>query len=370
MSLSARQVMPERKNTAGPVFVSCSIKTESPAMLICDPLSRENGTQMLPPSPPPQNSHANRKHWSGFCRSSGFTLIELLVVIAIIAVLIALLLPAVQQAREAARRSQCKNNLKQIGLALHNYHDTYKMFPPGFINANGWMVNTFILPFLDQAPLYNKLNPSGPMDLTNTTRLADVRTILPAYLCPSTPERSPSRNTRLTVNGQQIGVSHYLGFNGNGDYRCTTPPSSASSPNGIFFMDSNIRTRDVTDGLSNTFAFTERTTASIGLVNHVGGVWAGINFPCVPGSVPVGGSVSYQYENIRYALTQARNSWSMINGTATYQYGPSSMHVGGVHCLLGDGSVRFVSENIDAATTTSTYQKLAARNDGLVIGEY
>lgn len=300
-------------------------------------------------------------------RAHGFTLIELLVVIAIIAVLIALLLPAVQQAREAARRSQCKNNLKQIGLALHNYHETHKVFPPGFINAHGWMVTTFILPFMDMSPLYTKLNPNGPMDLTNATRLADVRTAIPAYICPSSTEPSRTQNPDLTVNGQRIGLSNYIGFNGNGDIRCNT-----AAPRGMFYHDSDISTADVIDGLSNTFAFSERTTVDRGAGNNnIGGVWAGINFPCdmTTAAVPVGGYVPYRYENIRYALTQAVSPWSVINGT-TYQYGPSSLHTGGVHCLLGDGAVRFVSENIDASTTTSTYQNLASRNDGKTIGEY
>lgn len=148
----------------------------------------------------------------------GFTLIELLVVIAIIAILIALLLPAVQQAREAARRSQCRNNLKQIGLALHNYHDNYNAFPPGALAMNvttgvayklgdaepsrsnvggGWGWSTFILPFIDQAPLYSSLNPNGNNFPLNPTAL--TRTILPVYICPS--EASPN-----IVRAQALGV--------------------------------------------------------------------------------------------------------------------------------------------------------------------
>ncbi len=288
-----------------------------------------------------------------------FTLIELLVVIAIIAILIALLLPAVQQAREAARRSTCKNNLKQIGLALHNYHETHRVFPPGMINDHGWLSTTFILPFMDQGPLYNKLSPNGPMNLSNATVLADVRTILPAYLCPSSADPNPSQNSNLPVNGIAIGLSNYLGFNGNGDYRCNT-----SKPNGIFYMDSATRIRDVTDGLSNTFAFTERTSVNDSAgTNHIGAVWAGVT-PCA--------STTYNFENIRYGTMQAVPGWSMINGVA-YQFGPSSLHVGGVHVLLADGAVRFASENMDASRNTaplSTYFKLAVRNDGEVIGEW
>ena len=297
-------------------------------------------------------------------RKRGFTLIELLVVIAIIAILIALLLPAVQQAREAARRSQCKNNLKQIGLALHNYHETHRVFPPGFINENSWLCNTFILPFLDQAPLYNKLSPNGPMDLTNTTVLADVRTVLPAYLCPSSADPNPSQNADNKVSGVAIGLSNYLGFNGNGDYRC----NSTAKPNGIFYMNSATRIRDITDGVSNTFAFTERTTVNDSAgTNHIGSIWAGVT-PCA--------STTYNFENIRYGLVQARTGWSMINGIG-YQFGPSSLHEGGVHVLMADGAVRFASENMDASNNpipptaaSSNYFKLAVINDGQVIGEW
>ena len=294
----------------------------------------------------------------------GFTLIELLVVIAIIAILIALLLPAVQQAREAARRSTCKNNLKQIGLALHNYHETHRVFPPGFINDNSWLCNTFILPFMDQGPLYNQLSPNGPMDLTNATVLALVRTVLPAYLCPSSADPNPSQNADNKVNGVAIGLTNYLGFNGNGDYRC----NSTAKPNGIFYMNSATRIRDITDGVSNTLAFTERTTVNDSSgTNHIGSIWAGVT-PCA--------ATTYQFENIRYGLVQARTSWSMINGTG-YQFGPSSLHVGGVHVLLADGAVRFASENMDASnnpspinSSMSTYFKLAVINDGQVIGEW
>src|SRR5262245_45950852 len=134
-------------------------------------------------------------------RRPAFTLIELLVVIAIIAVLIALLLPAVQQAREAARRTQCKNNLKQIGLAYHNYHDTHNCLPPqgetnGFVDSASmnvtpkpvWGWSTYVLPFIDQAPLFNQLNP-GPTSLTaavqSNTLYPLVQTMLPVYRCPS-----------------------------------------------------------------------------------------------------------------------------------------------------------------------------------------
>lgn len=127
-------------------------------------------------------------------RKRGFTLIELLVVIAIIAILIALLLPAVQQAREAARRSTCKNNLKQIGIALHNYHDTHSVLPPGVLmfddgsgdpdpDLGNWGWNTFLLPYIDQAPLYNQLTPNGANFPTSAAGSL-IQTVVPILVCP------------------------------------------------------------------------------------------------------------------------------------------------------------------------------------------
>ena len=298
-------------------------------------------------------------------RRDGFTLIELLVVIAIIAILIALLLPAVQQAREAARRSQCKNNLKQIGLALHNYHDTHNVFPPGFLEGHGWTASAFLLPFVDQAPLYQQLNVNGPINLANTTILGLARTPLPGFLCPSSPEPNPQQNPDIAVvvggTTYRIAVSNYVPIGGQNDLRCN---SSTTSQTGLFFANSKINFASITDGSSNTFAYAERTTR--GVTN--GGTWAavrtdagGSNF-CGPNN----------YESIRDGTIPTRNGWAMINGTG-YQFGPSSLHVGGAHFLMGDGAVRFVSENIDAVNNTtpmSTYQKLGCRNDGEVIGEF
>jgi prepilin-type N-terminal cleavage/methylation domain-containing protein/prepilin-type processing-associated H-X9-DG protein len=296
----------------------------------------------------------------------GFTLVELLVVIAIIGILIALLLPAVQAAREAARRGQCSNNLKQIGLGLHNYHDTQKCFPSGFIDRHGWIVNTYLLPFVEQKSLYDQLNTRNAMDLSNTTTLQLARTVLNGYLCPSSDESDRSQSPDLTINGYKIGVSNYLGIMGTFDLRCWT-----TTVDGLFYHNSAVKMRDITDGTSNTFAFTERSAHGSA---WVGGVWAGTTIQqSTSASQPNYYCGAWGYESLRNALTLTRNAWGLINGTG-YQYGPSSMHPGGCQFLLADGSVRFVSETIDAANNVqpnmSTYQKLGSRNDGQVIGEF
>lgn len=314
------------------------------------------------------------------CRTGrrGFTLVELLVVIAIIGILIALLLPAVQAAREAARRSQCSNNLKQIGLALHNYHDTFKVFPPGYIDekpslgqdGHGWMLNTFLLPFVEQQSLHDQLNTRDRMNLANATTLSLARTVISGYLCPSSDEIDPTQSPDLTINGQKIAVSNYLGVMGPQDFRCGTAASGISS---VFYHNSTVRMRDITDGTSNTFAFAERTAHGKGK----GGVWAGVPIASATSASMDCFGGAWAYESLRTALAWVISPYGLINGETASQTGdgPSSMHPGGCHFLLVDGSVRFVSETINAASNTvgvnmGTYQRLGARNDGQPVAEF
>lgn len=294
----------------------------------------------------------------------GFTLIELLVVIAIIAILIALLLPAVQQAREAARRTQCRNNLKQIGLAMHNYHDTHLVFPPGVITANGYAWGTFILPFIDQAPLYNAMDPGDINDLSDSAQLARCRTVLKAYICPSDPWRLPQTNTnynvRITPPGGtatnfQIAMSNYTGNSGTTNGNCEGETNVGT---GILSMNSNIAVQHVTDGTSNTLLCGERGTESPAMY---GALWAGTNAPY--SNCALNGN--HNYNNLSITM----NTYGIINATSsTSQHrGWSSSHEGGAHFLLADGAVRFISENVNQ---DNVLEYLAHRTDNNTVGEY
>lgn len=298
----------------------------------------------------------------------GFTLIELLVVIAIIAVLIALLLPAVQQAREAARRSQCKNNLKQIGLALHNYHDTHRTFPPGVIDSSaeldarssGWGWATFILPFIDQSTLYSSLEVSTKsLDQhrgTNleTTSTSQMKTPIETYMCPS--DASPNINANRANNAKTNYCAVYGSFNlassspGNPE---RYPPfnNAHMSFNGMFAGNSKIQMRDIIDGTSNTFAIGE-----IQAQGRKGGIWVG--------SFGLNRWAGVVFPTNTTLLINAAQGKTHPTWGADHVF--SSSHVGGAHFLKADGSVSFISENLNA----TTYENLGNRRDGNVLGEY
>ena len=311
-------------------------------------------------------------------RQRAFTLIELLVVIAIIAVLVALLLPAVQQAREAARRSQCKNNLKQLGLASHSYHDSFKVFPPGVIASSGWGWGAMLLPYVDQTSIYNQLNfnfMNVPFDPVQT---ALVQSVLPVHLCPSDANPKPSQWVNGTRSGVRqgastgqtyIALSNYNASGGTNDESCT----SCFTSDGIFGCNSNTSIANITDGTTSTFLFWERDTQIHGLTGskptieqHMGGQWAGVSaIPVSPATTPACYDSSYQ---VTVVLGQMRGTWAEINGNATRDDGrsPSSMHAGGMQACLADGSVRFISENISLATALA----LVGIRDKVVLGEF
>ena len=313
-------------------------------------------------------------------RRRGFTLIELLVVIAIIAVLIALLLPAVQQAREAARRSQCKNNLKQIGLALHNYNDTHGALPSGSIvlrntagtvyYGHGWTWHATILPYLDQGPLYTAIQGADGMgnelgDQNTAKPLVAGRTVLSVFWCPSQPDVRQGAQK----NGYQ--PSNYNGNMGtrigDGSDDCLSgsvanaadmvnKPWGCMNGNGIFYISSCVRFRDVTDGLSNTIFVSE-------VPDSGGDVMGQFSAGCDRKAIFSGGADSNPPTEMSEYLIAAEGN-DPINGGAEEASG--SWHVGGAHFVFGDGAVRFLSENMDM----TVYQGVSTRRDGEILGDF
>ncbi|MCA9031740.1 MAG: DUF1559 domain-containing protein [Planctomycetaceae bacterium] len=315
-------------------------------------------------------------------RRKGFTLIELLVVIAIIAVLIALLLPAVQQAREAARRSQCKNNLKQIGLALHNYHDTFTLFPAGAYwnlptigsctngNHQKGSILVHILPYIDQAPLYNmydfsQCNIDGQTYPNSTKTLA--QTVIPAYICPSDNTGNFGAGNRGSQNYTAcVGATNTSGANGNPNCSCPNatfqqwvlPNTPGSNTSGMFtraWRSSSMR--DNTDGTSNTIYFGE---VRPGCSNHHNNGWSISN----NGNGLTGTTIPINYDSCNTSTnTPGAGTGCEYRCNWVTELGYKSLHVGGAQFLMGDGAVKFFSENIDM----TTYARLGAKADGFVV---
>jgi prepilin-type N-terminal cleavage/methylation domain-containing protein len=340
-------------------------------------------------------------------RQAAFTLVELLVVIAIIGILVGLLLPAVQAAREAARRMQCSNNLKQIGLAVHNYASAHNVFPTGYVTAelsrdaagngprSGWSWSTFIMPFIEQSNLYNTLQPgrllASDASVTDPMRQA-MQQPLPMYRCPSDTGPAlmttvgmrvhlPEDTANPTANATQVAVTNYVGNNtstkwhmggrligaGPGLRHAIAQWPNNPGFNGIFGEDFKISFRDVTDGTSNTMLVGEK-------------VWEiksplGTTVNCAAGNV-----FTANYHNGQLTIRNALGAGSVsINATAANDclFGFSSNHVGGAQFVRVDGSVHFVSQTIDHRTVlatqpgawqNTTYEKVLSRNDGQVLG--
>ncbi|MBA2112874.1 DUF1559 domain-containing protein [Bremerella alba] len=315
---------------------------------------------------------------------AAFTLVELLVVIAIIGVLIALLLPAVQQAREAARRMQCNNNLKQIGLALHNYHDVYGSLPSATIRAPyttslgwygkpGWGWGSLILPFIEQDALHEALGVSfnrleNHATIPNFVELSQAK--LTAYLCPSSP--IDDLNAKFKKNAFDAAdvpsSSNYKGVFGSFNEGATSGgPSDCPSgwwrgycfnaETGLFGAGSKVKFRDITDGTSNTLAIGEVTYGDLGDgVDRMAGAWIGM----YDGTGWNGNDQVVRVLSESLANTTARR----INGT--YRNAFSAHHPGGAQFLFGDGSVHFLPETIDGEVS----EDLADRADGNVVGAY
>lgn len=347
-------------------------------------------------------------------RRRGFTLIELLVVIAIIAILVALLLPAVQQAREAARRSQCKNNLKQIGLALHNYNGTHSVLPMGtsalrkpittqngrvIANSESWGWSAFILPYLDQAPLADSLSMSENR-LTDVLSAAETAGNLDETFRPITGYQCPSDTTganlksgmrRTHFNG--LGLSNnkwrpptlnYPGSHGELRGALRAPfQQNHKHPQGIFYTGSAVKFRDITDGMTNVIMVGEREERC------GAGTWLGARNPAGNGTH----GNDYHIANMRPVLNDPSNG-----GNNRCTRGFSSQHVGGAHFLMCDGAVRFIGNSIDhennpddipqmknnnnsglnmnngavqtALPRVGLYQKLGMKADEQLIGEF
>ena len=281
-----------------------------------------------------------------------FTLIELLVVIAIIGALIALLLPAVQAAREAARRAHCSNNLKQVGLAMHNYHTRHDAFPPGYVTAisndpkapevgPGWGWGTMILGDMEQRPLYNTANFS--LQITDPGSLTVRAVNLNAYLCPSSnPAGGPVSLTDAsgTVLVTDLSAGQYVGSAGQ-----LEPSEFPASNNGIYYRNSRVGIRDVADGSSTTLLVGERSR------NLADATWVGV----IPGARVC--------TNPRWPIRQCETASVMVvshTGSTTGEsiiYVPNakaavaddywSMHPGGCNFLFCDGSVRFIKESVN-----------------------
>ncbi len=313
-------------------------------------------------------------------RRLGFTLIELLVVIAIIAVLIALLLPAVQQAREAARRTQCKNNLKQLGLALHNYHDIHNRFPIGAQRGfkPSWRVAVF--PQLDQAPLFNKLDFNldfrSPYSGNNTVLQG---TSLPGWNCPSSPcLRTGASGSEQCWNGGNPQLVDYVGIGG-----ATPDPGGRASvistsnydgglygANGMLNVALSLNLAAATDGSSNTLLVGENSdytlvgTTKTDLRSNYYGGWSGFSDQPNPFSGSPD-SWSTGVTTVRYPInTQGTPAGAIHTWEANLPL--RSAHVGGAHVLMGDGSTRFLSNNLDL----NTLLRLAVKDDGQVIGDF
>jgi len=297
-------------------------------------------------------------------RSAGFTLIELLVVIAIIAILIALLLPAVQQAREAARRTQCRNNLKQMGLALHNYHDEFGVFPMGYHWPLGTGWSYHLLPQLDQGTLYNSFTVGTPQTVSESIWRSGapsvaIGTKLPVFRCPS----SASPDSRENVDGVPVRIPcDYIGCASG--VRTTDSPTSShgiglENLDGILFRTSNVKMRDILDGTSNTVGIGEAVNeSSASQVDHwyIGSDDLGrLDTPNSQDSSEFLGSLGVKL-----------NLFYLGSSTDDIEISFKSRHPGGVQFLLMDGRVRFISQSIDA----SVRQGLGTRAGGEVLGEY
>jgi prepilin-type N-terminal cleavage/methylation domain-containing protein/prepilin-type processing-associated H-X9-DG protein len=301
----------------------------------------------------------------------GFTLIEVLVVLTIVRLLIALLLPAVQSARGAARRVQCANNLKQIGLALHNYHGSVGVFPPGYVSAvppgvvnypelgPGWGWGAMILPQLEQRPLYDAINFS--LQIPDAASVTARQGVVAVYLCPSSTPDGPVRVTgdeaQKVVLVADLAASQYVASAGQGEVE-----EVPGSNNGLLFRNSRIELRDVTDGLGQTLLVGERSR-NLANATWVGAVPSG--HACTDPRWPVRDCATSNVMVMANTGPWPDEPWVNVpnhKGSKADDYW--SLHPGGCNFLLGDGSVRFIKETVNPMV----FSALASRAGGEVVG--
>ncbi len=335
----------------------------------------------------PAMTHYSRKP----SHRHAFTLVELLVVIAIIGVLVALLLPAVQAAREAARRSSCGNNLKQIGLALHNYHDAHRQFPPSSrinpIPASnttyaGWSIHASLLPQLEQQNLRNLVDLSQPY----SSQPLVTQTRVPTYICPSEVNDQERPDGSLTHYPLCYGVNLGTWFVWN--------PNNRQGGNGLVYPFSKTGMRSITDGTSNTLAFSEvkaytpyfrdgeaadaAVPANTGTVlgyagtfktnsGHTEWVDGRANQSGFTATFPPNTRVLHSTGGVEYDVdfTNAREG-NTTTGITYAAITSRSYHPGGVQTVFADGSTHFIAETVNVAT----WRSLSTRNGGEVVGEY
>jgi len=331
-------------------------------------------------------------------RRSAFTLIELLVVIAIIAVLIGLLLPAVQKVREAASRARCQNNLKQIGIAMHAFHDGNNRLPPGAANdmppfgtatgsqwGSSWMV--YILPYVEQANLYNLWQFNNQSGYTNGNNGALVNNLkIPVYRCTSSPvnEMANGWNGWTKQNTSYTGIAGSAtspGATGNYQQGCCNGGGSYASDSGCLFSGSQVKLTEITDGTSNTWLVGEQSdhlrdanrlpvtggySSGVGNSSGIYGWTMGAAIGQNQAASAWGDGRHFNCTAVRYQINQAGFSNSAGSGTNNdvgANFPLNSGHSGGVNMLLADGSVRFFSDSLDLTTINA----LCTRRGGEVV---
>ena len=343
------------------------------------------------------SSNARRPRWRRL-DPRAFTLVELLVVIAIIATLIGLLLPAVQSAREAARRSTCQNRLKQLGLAVLTCESATKAFPPGARTRSDWSIannsltasggaidhgvwswGALTMPYLEMQPEYDQtvaVSPDMQVAIDDAARRPILQRRLDAFRCPSDP--GPALNENRTMqNGHQIAAANYVAWNSGSRGWLKGETDSESNPDrrGIFCINARTRFKDITDGTSKTFLLGERTIATFTAIDGstlrcTGALAHGIRWQRNIGNLA--NNPNRGQSNAMGLGRGGLNSVMQVNDTPFCALGAFSFHSGGSQFTFADGSVRFLSEAIDQNvsdfTINSVFERLGAMADGQAIG--